>query len=73
MAYNNCFHINTKSAYNAVVISPSSHLFSNLSARPILPPVDASIETVLENGIKVYGNANIVKQISDLVAKYPLI
>ena len=47
MTYDNCFLINSQSAYNAASISPSSHLFSDLSAGPALLPTDASMETVL--------------------------
>ena len=73
MTYNNYFLIDTQSAYNAASVPPSSHSFSDLSAGPALPPADASIETVLENGIRVFGDASIVQQISNLVAEYPSI
>lgn len=73
MAYENCFLIDTQSTYDATSVPPSSHSFSNLSAGPTLPPTDTSMETVLENGIKVFRDASIVKQISDLVAEYPFI
>lgn len=61
MAYKNCFLIDIQSAYEAAFIPPSSHSFFNLSARPILPPTDTSMETVLENGITVFGDASIMK------------
>ena len=70
MAYKNCFFINTQSAYDAASVPPSSHSFLDLSAGSTLPPVDASMETVLNNGIRVFGDASVVKQISDLVAEY---
>lgn len=71
IAYENCFLANT--AHDSAAIPSFSHLFSGLSARISLPPADSSMETVLENGIKVYGDDTIVKQIADLVAKYPSI
>ena len=73
IAYENCFLLDTRSAYDAASVPPSSHPFSNLGAGPALPPADASMETVLENGIKVFGDTNAVRQISDLVAEYPSI
>ena len=54
MTYNNCFLIDTESAYNAASVPPSSLPFSVLEAGPTLPPTDASMETVLENEIKVF-------------------
>lgn len=69
-AYKNCFLMDTQSIYDAVSVPPSSHSFSNLSAGPTLLPADTSMETVLENGIRVFGDASAVKQISDLVARY---
>ena len=65
--------MDTESAYNMASVPPSLHSFSNLSAGPILPPVDTSIKTIFENGIRVFGDASAVKQIFDLVVKYPSI
>ena len=73
ITYNNCFLIDTESAYSTASVPLSSHPFSVLGAEPTLPPTDASMETVLENGIKVFGDADVVRQISDLVAEYPSI
>lgn len=73
IAYDNCFHLDTRSAYDTAFVPPSQHPFFNLGAGPTLPPTDASMETVLENGIRVFGDTNAVRQISDLVAEYPSI
>ncbi len=73
MAYENCFFIDTRSAYNAASVPLSSHPLSVLGTEPTLPPTDVSMETVLENGIRVFGDANAVRQISVLVAEYPSI
>ena len=73
ITYNNCFLIDTESAYSATSVPPSSHPFSVLGAEPTLPPTDALMETVLENRIKVFGDADAVRQISDLVVEYPSI
>lgn len=73
MTYENNFLIDTRSAYSAASVLPSSHPFSLLGAELTLPPADALMETVLENGIRVFGDANVVRQISDLVTEYPSI
>ncbi len=72
IAYENCFLTDTRSAYDTASV-PLSSPFPNLGAGPALPPTDTLMEIALENGIRVFGNANAVKQISDLVAEYPLI
>lgn len=72
MAYKNCFLIDTQSTYNAVFITPSLHSFSNLSTGPTLPLIDALMETILKNRIRVFRDTSAVKQISNLVAEYPL-
>lgn len=73
MTYNKYFFVNIQSACNLAAVPLFSHSFSALSARPSLLPIDFLIETVLNNRIKIYGDASVVKQISDLVAEYPLI
>ncbi len=72
IAYENCFLTDTRSAYDAASVPPSSP-FSNLGAGPTLPPTDTLMEKVLKNRIRVFENANAVRQISDLVAEYPSI
>lgn len=73
MAYNNYFPMDTQFSYALAAVLPSLYSFSNVSARPILLPTDYLMETILKNRIRVYGNINTVKQISDLVAEYPSI
>ena len=73
MAYENCFLFDTRSAYDAASVPPSLHHFFNLGVGPALPPTDASMEIVFENRIRVFGDTNAVRQISDLVAEYPSI
>lgn len=65
--------MDNQSAYDVASIPSSLHSFSNLSAGPTLPPTDTLMETVLENGIKVFGDASAMKQIFDLVVEYPSI
>lgn len=73
MTYDNCFLIDTKSAYSAASIPLSSHPFSVLGAKPTLSPIGALMKTILENRIKVFEDADTIRQISDLVAEYPSI
>lgn len=73
ITYDNCFLINTQPAFNLAAVPPLSHSFSNLSAGPSISPIDSLIEMVLDKGIKVYRDADTVRQISELVAKYPSI
>lgn len=70
MAYDNCFLIDTQFVHDSAIFRPSSHSFSDLSARPPLSLVNSLIKTVLDNGIKVYGDIVAVKQISELVFQY---
>lgn len=73
MTYDNYFLMDTWFAYDTAVIPPSSHFFSNLNVGPTLLPTNFLIETVLDNGIRVYRDVGIVNQISDLVTEYPSI
>lgn len=73
MPYKNYFLINTQAAYDAAFVLPFSHPFSNFGTEPTLPPTDALMETVLHNRIRMFGDSNTVKQIANLVAKYPSI
>lgn len=59
IVYKNCFFANTP--HDSAAIPPFSHPFSDLSTRIPLPPADSSMETVLENDIKIYGNETAVK------------
>lgn len=69
IAYENSFLTNIRSIYDTASVPPSFPL-PNLGVRPALPPIDTSMETVFENGIRMFGNADTVKQISDLVVEY---
>lgn len=70
ITYNNCFLIDTQSAYEAASVLPSLHSFTDPNAGFALPLLDASMKTVLENGIRVFGDASTVEQISNLVTEY---
>lgn len=70
ITYDNYFLINIQPAYDLAAVPLLSHSFSNLSAGPSLLPIDSSIEMVFDNKIKVYGDTDAVRQISELVAEY---
>lgn len=73
IAYDNCFLTDTQSTLDAATFLPSSYqLLSYTDDSPFLA-TGPSMEMVLDNGVKVYGNAVAVKQIADLVAEYPTI
>lgn len=61
IAYDNCFLIDTQLAYDLAAFLPSLQSFSDLSVRPSLSFVNSSMEIILDNGIKVYRDAAIVK------------
>lgn len=61
MAYQNCFLIEIYSAFDTATVPPSLHSISNLNAWFTLWPTDFLIETVLKNGIKMYGDASTIR------------
>lgn len=73
IAYDNCFFAKDQAAINSATFPPSLQSILDLSAGPPLCQTDSSLETVLDNGIKVYGDAVAVEQIAELVAEYPTI
>ena len=73
IAYDNCFFTEDQAAIDSATFPPSSQSMSDLSARPPLCQTDSSLETVLDNGVKVYGDATAVEQIAELVVEYPTI
>lgn len=73
IAYENCFFANTHAALDAATSPPLlQHLSDHDTSSPLLP-TDSSLETVLSNGVRVYGDTTTVRQIAELVAKYPTI
>lgn len=61
MAYKNSFLANTHSALNAATSPPLlQHLFNHDTSSPLLP-TDSSLETVLSNGVRMYGDATAVR------------
>lgn len=73
IAYENCFLTDAYSVRDAGTFKPSSQHLHKPDAVSSLLPSNSSLETVLSNGIKVYGDVTAVRQIADLVAEYPTI
>ncbi len=73
IVYDNCFLTNTQSALDAATSPPSSYQPPSCSGDSPFLAINPSMETVLDNGVKVYGDATAAKQIADLVAEYPTI
>ena len=73
IAYKNCFLADAHSVYDAVTSPPYSHHLPNPNTSSSFFPSNSSLEAILSNGVKVYGDATAVKQIAELVAEYPTI
>ena len=71
--YDNCFLADVESAFHSATVPPQTAPFfeHELSCAPT--PTDQSMETTLDNGVRVYGDERAVTLLSQLVAKYPSI
>lgn len=73
IAYDNCFLTNTHSTFDTTTSSPLlQQLLSRHTSPPFLPS-DFFLKTVLENGVRMYGDAAVVRQIAELVIEYSTI
>ncbi len=73
IAYKNCFLAKTHYALDATTSPPSSQHLSDHDTRPPFLATDSSLEIVLSNGVRVYGDETVVRRIAELVAEYPTI
>lgn len=73
IAYNNCFLTGKQSALDVATSLSSSYQPSGRNNNLPFSPTDPSLETVLDNGVKMYGDAVTVRQIADLLPEYPTI
>lgn len=73
IAYKNCFLTDAYSIRDAATSPPSSQHLPNPDPSSFFLPSDTFLETILSNGVKVYGDATAVRQIAELVAEYPTI
>lgn len=73
ICHNNCFLANVKSAFYSATVPPQTTLCfeHEFSWAPTL--TDSSIETMLDNRVRVYGDKHAVTLLSQLVAEYPSI
>ena len=61
IAYENYFLADTHFISDAATSPPSSQYLSSHDASSSLLPTDSSLETVLSNGVRVYGDSAVVK------------
>ncbi len=73
IAYKNCFFADTHSALDAATSLPLSQHLSDHNTSPLFLATDSSLETVLNNEFRVYGDKIAVKQIAELVVEYSTI
>lgn len=71
--YNACFSADAESAFNSATVLPLTVPFFKHEPSCILTPTDPSMETILDNGVKVYKDKHVVTLLAQLVAEYPSI
>ncbi len=73
IAYDNYFLTDTQSALDVATFPPSSYQPPSCSVDSPFLATNPSMETVLDNRVKEYGDTGIAKQIANLVVEYPTI
>lgn len=68
--YDKSFLIDAHFAFDSLTSPLSSQQYLNLNTRLPFWPINSFIETILDNGVRVYGNAAAVRKIAELVAEY---
>lgn len=68
--YDNCFLTNAKSAFYSATVPLQTPPFFEKELSCTSTPTDPSIETKLNNGVRVYGNKHVVTLLAQLIAKY---
>lgn len=71
--YDNCFLADIKSAFNSATVSLQTAPFFEHKLFWASTPTDPSMETTLDNEVRVYRDKHTVTLLSQLVAKYPSI
>lgn len=71
--YNNCFLIDIDSTFNAITVPPQAALFFKHELSWVPTPINSSMKTTLDNGVRVYRDEHVVTLLSQLMAKYPSI
>lgn len=68
--YNNCFFIKAKSTLHNAIFSKKALPFFEHEFFYILIPLDPFIKTRLDNGVKIYGDKQVIALLTQLVGKY---
>ena len=71
--YDNCFFVDVESAFHSAIVPPQTTPFFEHELSWALTPIDSSMETTLDNGVRVYRDEHAVTLLSQLVAEYPSI
>ncbi len=68
--YDNWFLADAKSAFNSSTVLPLTAPFFEHKLSCTSTPTDPSMETALDNGVKVYGDKHAVTLLAVLVAEF---
>ena len=71
--YDNCFLAGAKSAFHLATVPLQTAPFFEEELSCTLTPTNPSMETTLDNGVRVYGDEHAVTLLAKLVAEYPFI
>ena len=71
--YDNCFLADVESVFYSATVSPQTAPFFEHKLSWVPTPTNPSMETILDNGVRVYGDEHAVTLLSQFVAKYPSI
>lgn len=70
ICYDNCFLADAECIFNLITVSLQTAPFFEHKISCTLTPTDLSIETKLDNKIKIYGDIHAVELLAQLVAEY---
>lgn len=73
ICYNNCFLADADSAFDAAAVPSQTTLFFKHKLSYTPTPTDPSIETTLDNGVRVYRDEHAITLLAQLVTEYPFI
>lgn len=73
ICYKNCFSADAQATFDSAAFPPRAQPFFDLHAGVALAPTDTLMEMQLDNGMRIYGDEVAIREISELVAKYPTI
>lgn len=73
ICYDNCFLADTKSALNSATFPPQASPYFEHKPSCTPTPTNPSMETRLDNGVRIYEDKHAVILLAQLVAEYPSI